>query len=78
MTAQQALEQEGWIVFGADTEQRIGSVVINERGAGCMVPLGAAMVITGELSRVEALAFCNCVNWRLSDTDTHFYKAVAE
>jgi hypothetical protein len=53
VTAQEIYEREGFLVFSAVCEYRIGSVVESER-EGSILPVGTKLVIVGELTEDEA------------------------
>jgi hypothetical protein len=63
MTAQEALEHFGYVAWGSDIPLKIGEVRVEENDDG-MVPLGAKVVIVGEMSPSEVEEFHRiCGGW---------------
>ena len=79
LTAQEALEQEGYVVIESETPISFGAVVKNYDTTS-FVPLGSECVVIGEISRSEVVEYCNRTGYPGTSfmDQGYFYKAVAE
>ncbi len=79
LTAQEAFEQEGFVLFYSDTQFALGAVVHTNVDGG-VLPLGTQLVIAGCITFDEAVQYCGRVGWSIErfDLAKHFYRAVAE
>lgn len=78
LTAQEVLEQEGFIPFFSDYDRKPGDVVQTDGGSA--VPKGTTLVISGELTRQEVIDLGDRIGWPRPPLGSfrRFYKAVAE
>lgn len=79
LTAQEAFEQEGYLIFASPFDRKPGDVVENSNAESCL-PVGTKAVVIGKLSRDEAQVWCQRVGDSLPDypSDAKFYMVVAE
>lgn len=82
LTAQEAFEQEGWVLVLSNRSHVVGEVapVVANPYEHNLVPGGTPLVVIGETSENEAREFCTRVKWttRLFKPQVRYYKAVAE
>lgn len=61
LTAQEVLDQEGYIPFCSTVDRKAGDIV--EVDGGKFVPIGTKLVIVGDLSIEEADALASRIGW---------------
>lgn len=77
MTAQQILDDLGFIPWCLDEEVPVGTVLEEYYNDG-IVPKGAKVVVVGSLSREEAFFIAHDRGWSEHSDYKYFYKVVAE
>ncbi len=76
-TAQEALEKFGYIVASSPCPFPLNKEWGNAYD-GSMVPVGALLVMTEEISKAEADSWNEITGWCARADSRYFYKAVAE